>query len=126
MNFPNSLVANAKIENLTARPTRRTNFTIGVTYDTSYEKLQKGVEILKDVMSAHSGTNQYRAYFSSYGDFSLTILAQPWSTHMADYVAHLKCLEEINFEILKRYEEEGIEFAFPTQTLYLKSDDKAS
>jgi len=124
--FPNSLVANAKIENMTARPTRRTHFTIGVTYDTSYEKLQKGVEILRDVMSAHSGTHGCRAYFNSYGDFSLNIMAQHWSKHMDDYEAHLKCLEDINFEILKRFEEEGIEFAFPTQTLYVKSEDKTS
>ncbi len=123
--FPNSLVANAKIENLTARPTRRTNFTIGVTYDTSYEKLQKGVQILRDVMSAHSGTDRHRAYFNSYGDFSLNIMAQHWSKHM-DYDEHLKCIEEINFEILKRYEQEGIEFAFPTQTLYVKSEEQTS
>jgi len=124
--FPNSLVANAKIENMTARQTRRTNFTIGVTYDTSYEKLQKGVEILREVMSAHSGTHGCRAYFNSYGDFSLNIMAQHWSKHMDDYEAHLKCLQDINFEILKRFEEEGIEFAFPTQTLYVKSEDKTS
>lgn len=122
--FPNSLVVNAKIENLTARPERRTDFTIGVTYDTSYEKLQTGVQILRDVMEAHPGTARYRAHFQSYGDFSLNILAQHWCKYL-DYEEYLKCLEEINFEILKRYEKEGIEFAFPTQTLYVKSDDAA-
>lgn len=120
--LPNSLVANTKIDNLQARPTRRTNFTIGVTYDTNYEKLQKAVQILREVMANHPGTAQYRAYFNSYGDFSLNILAQHWCKYL-DYEEYLRCLEEINFEIKKRFEEEGIEFAFPTQTIYVKSED---
>lgn len=121
--FPNSIVAKAKIDNLTARPTRRTVFTIGVTYDTGYDKLQKAVQILREVMTEHAGTAQCRAYFNSYGDFSLNILAQHWCKYL-DYEMYLQCLEEINFEIMKRFEEAQIEFAFPTQTLYLKSESQ--
>jgi len=116
--LPNSMIAKAKIDNWDARPTRRTNFTIGVTYDTSYEKLQKAVQILRDVMAQHPGTAQYRAYFNSYGDYSLNILVNHWCKYL-DYEQYLKCLEEINFEIKRRFEEEGIEFAFPTQTVYM-------
>lgn len=116
--FPNSLIANAKIDNLDARPTRRTNFTIGVTYDTSYEKLKRAVEILREVMANHPGTAQYRAYFNSYGDFSLNILVHHWCKYL-DYEQYLQCIEEMLFEIKRRFEEEGIEFAFPTQTLHL-------
>jgi len=116
--LPNSVIANAKIDNWDARPTRRTNFTIGVTYDTSYEKLQKAVQILREVMAQHPGTANYRAYFNSYGDYSLNILVNHWCKYL-DYEQYLKCLEEINFEIKRRFEEEGIEFAFPTQTVYM-------
>ncbi|RMF59270.1 MAG: mechanosensitive ion channel family protein [Calditrichaeota bacterium] len=119
--LPNSEIAKSKVENLSARPTRRTVFTIGVTYDTPREKLERGVQILREVMAEHPATQQYRAYFNSYGDFSLNILAQHWCKHL-DYEAYLKCIEEINFEIMKRFEEEGIEFAFPTQTLYIKTE----
>lgn len=120
--LPNNVIANAKIDNWQARSTRRTNFTIGVTYDTSYEKLQKAVQILKEVMAAHPGTAHYRAYFNSYGDFSLNILAHHWCKYL-DYEKYLKCLEEINFEIKRRFEEEGVEFAFPTQTLYVITEE---
>ncbi|MFQ5863891.1 MAG: mechanosensitive ion channel family protein [bacterium] len=119
---PNSVIAGTKIDNWNARPTRRTNFTIGVTYDTSYEKLQTAVQILREVMAAHPGTANYRAYFNSYGDFSLNIFAQHYCKYL-NYEEYLKCLEEINFEIKRRFEEEEIEFAFPTQTLYLKSEE---
>lgn len=120
--IPNSTVANSKIDNYQRRPTRRTNFTIGVTYDTGTDKLQTGVEIIREVMAAHPGTDQYRAYFNSYGNFSLNILAHHYCKYL-DYEEYLKCIEEINFEIKKRFEAEGIEFAFPTQTLYLKTED---
>ncbi|MFQ5675310.1 MAG: mechanosensitive ion channel family protein, partial [bacterium] len=57
------------------------------------------------------------------GDFSLNILAHHWCKYTG-YEDYLKCIEEINLEILKRYEAEGIEFAFPTQTLYVKSEEE--
>ncbi|MFQ6115634.1 MAG: mechanosensitive ion channel family protein [bacterium] len=120
--IPNSVIANTKIDNWNARPTRRTTFTIGVTYDTSYEKLQKAVQILREVMAAHPSTANYRAYFNSYGDFSLNILAHHYCKYL-NYEEYLRCLEEINFEIKKRFEEDGIEFAFPTQTLYVKPEE---
>lgn len=119
--IPNRTVANSKIDNYQRRPTRRTNFTIGVTYDTSTETLQEGVRIIREVMAAHPGTEQYRAYFNSYGNFSLNILAHHYCKYL-DYEAYLQCIEEINFEIKKRFEAAGIEFAFPTQTLYLKTE----
>ena len=122
--IPNSKIAQTKIDNLNARPRRRTNFTIGVTYDTSYEKLRRAVQILREVMAANPGTAQYRAYFNSYGDFSLNILAQHWCKYL-DYEEYLKCLEEINFEIKKQFEDEGIEFAFPTQTLYVIPEESS-
>lgn len=123
--LPNNIVANAKIDNWQARPTRRTNFTIGVTYDTSYEKLQEAVQILRDVMASHPGTAQYRAYFNSYGDYSLNIMANHWCKYL-DYEEYLKCLEEINFEIKRRFEAAGIEFAFPSQTIYLQGVGKGA
>lgn len=120
--IPNSTVANSKIDNYQLRPTRRTNFTIGVTYDTETDKLQTGVEIIREVMSAHPGTAHYRAYFNSYGNFSLNILAHHFCKYL-EYEEYLKCIEEINFEIKRRFEAEGIQFAFPTQTLYLKTEE---
>ena len=117
--FPNSMVANVEIDNVKAQPTRRTNFTIAVPYDTSYDKLQRAVKILRDVMGVHPGTAQYQAYFNSYGTSSLNILVHHWCKYL-DYEPYLKCLEEINFEIKRRFEEESIEFAIPTQTVYVK------
>lgn len=116
--IPNSAVVNAQIDNLQARPTRRTTFTLGVTYDTSSEKLGRAVEILRDVMEQHRGTETSRAHFKSYGESALILDVAHWCMYL-DYSKYLACIEEINFEIKRRFEGEGIEMAYPTQTVHL-------
>ena len=116
--IPNSTVVNAQVDNLQARPTRRTTFTIGVTYDTSSEKLKTAVRILRDVMEQHAGTETSRAHFKSYGESALILDVAHWCKYL-DYSKYLACIEEINFEIKQRFEDEGIEMAFPTQTVHL-------
>jgi len=123
--IPNSAVVNAQIDNLQARPTRRTNFTIGVTYDTSSDKLRKAVAILRDTMEQHPGTDTSRAHFKSYGESALILDVAHWCAYL-DYAEYLTCIEEINFEIKHRFEQEGIEMAYPTQTLHLKSSDSVA
>jgi len=120
--IPNSAVVNAQIDNLQARPTRRTNFTIGVTYDTSSEKLRTAVAILRDVMEEHAGTDTSRAHFKSYGESALILDAAHWCAYL-DYSEYLTCIEEINFEIKRRFEEERIEMAYPTQTVRLLNNE---
>ena len=121
--IPNRTVAAANITNLAVRPTRRTNFTIGLVYDTPTEKLERAVAILRDVMAKHPSTAQSRAYFNRFGDFSLNILVQHWCNEM-NYEVYLRSMEEMNLEIKRRFEEEGIQFAFPTQTIEIKSSQK--
>ena len=120
--IPNSTVVSAQIDNLQARPTRRTTFTIGVTYDTSSAKLQRAVEILRDVMEQHPGTESSRAHFKSYGESALILDVAHWCAYL-DYSQYLSCIEEINFEIKRRFEDEGIEMAYPTQTLRLVNQE---
>ncbi|MBW2693842.1 MAG: mechanosensitive ion channel family protein [Deltaproteobacteria bacterium] len=116
--IPNSAVVNAQIDNLQVRPTRRTNFTIGVTYETSSEKLKRAVGILREIMEQHPGTDTSRAHFKSYGESALILDVAHWCKYL-DYSLYLACIEEINFEIKRRFEDEGIEMAYPTQTVHL-------
>ncbi len=118
MTITNSAVTNAQIDNLQVRPTRRTNFAIGVIYGTSSEKLKRAVEILRDVMAQHPGTENSRAHFKSYGESALILDVTHWCEYL-DYAKYLACIEEINFEIKRRFEDEGIEMAYPTQTVHL-------
>ncbi|MFP6655853.1 MAG: hypothetical protein VCB25_09510, partial [Myxococcota bacterium] len=122
--FPIPPSSNTQIDPLEARPTRRTNFTIAITYDTSTEKLRKAVEILRDVMEEHPGIDTSRAHFKSNGE-SLLMLDVAHLCQFLDYAVYLTCIEEINFEIKQRVEKEGIEMANPTQTVHLENRESS-
>jgi MscS family membrane protein len=119
--IPNSKVAESIINNVQKRPTIKNMYTIGVTYDTSYEKLTKALEILRNIFKNHSSTENYWVYFKEYGDFSLNILVIHWCKYLK-YQEFLEATEEINLKIKKEFEKEAIDFAFPTQTVYMKKE----
>jgi len=123
--IPNSKMANATIDNIARRPTIKNLYTLGVTYDTGYEKLKKALEIVRDVYKNHPSTENYWVYFKEFGAHSLNILVIHWCKYLA-YEEFLKSTEAINMEIMKRFEETGIEIAFPTQTIYLKEGEKSA
>lgn len=125
--IPNSTVANVDIKNISRRPYIRRTFSITITYDSGYEKTQKAVEFIKEILAELPEINQFedrppRVYFDDFGSHYLNVYVSYWFIP-ADFWLAKEAAEKINFEILKRFDDEGIEFAFPTQTLYLKNDD---
>jgi MscS family membrane protein len=62
-----------------------------------------------------------QVYFNELNADSLNILALYWY-HPPEYWDYLAHAQKVNLELMKRFEDEGIEFAFPTQTLYLAGD----
>ena len=126
--IPNNTVANAEIENVSKRPYIRRTSNITITYDSGCEKTQKALDIIKSVLADVSEINTDpdrppRVYFSDYNDCSLNIYMSYW-IKPADYWLSHEVNERVNFQIMKRFEEAQIEFAFPTRTLYLKKDDQ--
>jgi len=119
VSIPNRKMADAKINNFAKRPTIKNVFTVGITYDTPYEKLQEALRILREILGGHPSTHNYWAYFKEYGSYSLNILVIHWCKY-TDYQKFLQATEEINLEIKRRFEEAGIEFAFPTQTIQVQ------
>ena len=123
---PNSVVANTTVINVTARPYLKRSFDIGVTYDTSPEKLKLAVEILKEMCQAREknfvSDHNPRVHFTDFGPSSLNINVTYWFTPV-EWEDFLAFNHNFNMELLTRFNDEGIEFAFPTQTLYLKNDD---
>jgi len=122
--IPNSLVASSCVENIGARPYIRRTLNVTVTYDTPPEKLARGVEIIKEILADHDGMDPEkppRVHFNEFNDTSLNIIVIYWY-HPGDYFSFLEFSEKFNFELLRRFNEEGIEFAFPTQTVFLAGD----
>lgn len=127
--IPNNTIANTAVENVGQRPFIRRTSNITITYDSGPEKTQRAVEIIKEVLSKVPEVNsdserRPRVYFSDFNDWALNIYMSYW-VKPPDYWLYQEVNERVNFEIMKRFEAEGIGFAFPSQTLYLKKDDNA-
>ena len=116
--FSNSDLLNSRIRNYKRMADRRVSFTIGVTYQTPYEKLVEIPGMVQEIIEAQLQTRFGRAHFKEYGDFSLNfeILYHMLTT---DYNVLMDTQQTINLEIFRRFAEEGIEFAYPTQTLFV-------
>jgi len=62
-----------------------------------------------------------RVFFTEFADCSLNIQMVAWY-HPGEYWDYLAWCEKVNFEVMQQFEDEGIEFAFPTTTTYLAHD----
>lgn len=121
--IPNKTMGNATITNVTRRPNIKTTMTIGVTYNTSYPKLHLAVDILREVYEKHANTQEVLVSFLNFGASSLDIQVVHWWNN-TDYKAYLAGMHSMNLEIKRRFDAESIEFAFPTQTVYLRQDSE--
>lgn len=118
---PNKTMGNATIINVTRRPNIKTVMNIGVTYDTSMEKLNLAIALLKEIYKAHPKTSDLIVSFNQFADSSLNILVVHW-WNSTDYKDYLAGMQELNLKIKERFDAAGISFAFPTRTLYVKQD----
>jgi MscS family membrane protein len=128
VSIPNKTTANSVVENIGRRPHIKWPFVVGLVYDTPYEKMRKGVEILRDILKDHQGMDPElppRVYFSEFAAYSLNISVIVWYHGIqqpVDWWEYQEWREKTNFEIMERFEAAGLEFAFPTQTMYLAHD----
>ncbi len=120
---PNKTMGNATVTNITRRPNIKTVMNIGVTYDTPTKKLRDGLEILNQLYRGHPKTFDVLISFNKFADSSLNIQVVHWwnSTDMKEY---LDGMQELNLAIKEKFEAAGINFAFPSQTVYLKQDSE--
>ncbi|MGC9455084.1 MAG: mechanosensitive ion channel family protein [Phycisphaerae bacterium] len=127
--IPNAVVASGPIENVARRPHIRRILNVTVTYDTPPEKLRRGIEIINEMLEARKEQldpeRPSRVFFNDYNAASLNILVVYWFTP-PDWWQSVAFAHDFNMELLERFNAEGIEFAFPTQTLYLKQDSEFS
>lgn len=116
--FSNTDLLQSRIRNYRRMSERRVVFTIGVTYQTSFAKLQKIPVIIQDIITAQEKTRFDRAHFKEYGDSAL-IFEVVYFVLSPDFNLYMDIQQKINLEIYKIFQEEQIEFAYPTRTLYI-------
>lgn len=122
--IPNGELVNKNIQNVSKRPHIRRVLNIGLRYDTPPEKMKRALEILKELLHEHEGIREDlppRVYFSEFNADNLNIMVIYWY-HPPDYWNYMEYSQNLNLQILERFNAEGLEFAFPTQTLHLAGD----
>jgi small-conductance mechanosensitive channel len=118
----NADLIGSRIQNFKRMKERRILFSIGVTYDTKLELLKQIPEIIKFAINSCNKTRFDRAHFKEFGAFSLNYEIVYFVLDR-EYMTYMDAQQQINLEIFKRFNELGIEFAFPTQTLHLEKSD---
>ncbi len=116
--FANSDLLKARVRNFKRMQERRIVFTIGVTYQTPVEKLEAIPGMIKEIVEAQELTRFDRSHFQAYGDFAI-IFETVYFMTVPDYAAYMDTQQAINLALYRRFAAEGIEFAYPTQTIFL-------
>lgn len=121
--FSNTSLTNSRIDNYKRMQERRIVFTIGVCYETPLEKLKIIPSLIKNIVESLPDVRFDRAHFKSFGDFNL-IFEVVYYVLKPDYTLYMERQQEINYKIKELFEKEGINFAYPTSTVYLFNTKK--
>jgi len=114
----NTYLTNSQLHNFKKMEKRRVDFKLGVVYQTSSGKLKIIPQIVKDIINSQAGAEFDRGHFASFGDFSLDFEFVYYVTG-ADYAKYMDIQQAINLTIFETFEKEKIEFAYPTQTVFV-------
>jgi len=117
--FSNSDLLKSRIRNYKRMQERRILFIIGVVYQTPRDVAERIPEVIRETIESKESVRFDRAHFKAFGPFSLDFEAVYWVLS-PDYNTYMDIQQKINLELLRRFQEYGIEFAYPTQTVFLE------
>ena len=118
--FANGDLLGSRIRNFKRMFERRVVFTIGVTYQTPRALLERIPEMIRGAVEAQDSIRFDRAHFARYGPSSLDFETVYYVLD-PDYKRYMDIQEAVNLDIHRRFEDAGIEFAYPTQTVFVHS-----
>jgi MscS family membrane protein len=114
-------VGNNTVINVTARPFVRTVLNYGLTYDTPAHRIDRATELLRSIFQGHPLTGECHVTFNRFDASALNIevnhqcMTRDWPTYLA-------ALHALNLQVKERFDAEKLEFAFPTQTVFVKQE----
>ena len=120
----NSALTNSTVLNFADMHTRRMIYSLGVTYSTSVDQMKAIPAWVEQIIDAVPNASFNRCHFTEFGDSSLN-LELVYYIDTRDYTTALNAQQAVNLGIMERFAREGVDFAFPSRTLYLDSDSTA-
>jgi MscS family membrane protein len=117
---PNSTLANEPITNWSRMGKRRINFHLGINYRTTKDQIVRVVQRIEEMLKNHEDIHPdtIMVAFDHYNESSLDILIY-FFTNTIVWAEHVRIKHDINLEIMGILEEEGVEVAFPSRTIYV-------
>lgn len=119
--FSNSDLTNSRIHNYKRMQRRRIVFTIGVTYQTPLEQIREIPNIIRSIIEEQEMATIDRTHFAAYGDFSLNF-ETVFFVESSEYAVYMDIQQKINLSLYEEFKKRGIEFAYPTQTLFVTKE----
>jgi len=116
--FSNSDLLKARIRNYKRMVERRVLFAFGVTYQTPANQLERIDKMVQEIVNEQPNVRFDRAHFKGFGDSSLDFEVVYYVLDR-DYNIYMDTQQAINLALVRRFEAEGIEFAYPTRTIYM-------
>lgn len=123
--FSNADITGSRLHNYKKMQQRRVVFSIGVVYGTSHQKLKEIPDLIKGIIEQENKTIFNRGHLKSMGDFSINY-EFVYFIDTADYTEYMDIQQDIYLHIYKIFEEQQIEFAFPTQTVFVEQTNKGN
>jgi small-conductance mechanosensitive channel len=121
--FPNSALLESRIRNYSKMLERRVVLRLGVIYDTKAEVLLEACEKIKTLINNAQGVRLERGHFADFSASSLDLEFVYW-IESGDYSEYMTRKQDLHIEIKKYFDNAGIEFAFPTQTIHAFTENK--
>jgi small-conductance mechanosensitive channel len=132
--IPNSALVNESIENVDRRRTIRRQMNVQISYNTTREMIAAAVQAIRDILEEREirerihpivGFEEFppRVYFNDYNAESLNIQVVYWYAPV-DSWAYMEHCERVNYRIMEEFERLGVEFAFPSRTVYVKKPNQ--
>ena len=119
---PNNDLLSTRVRNMRRMRERRVVFRVGIVYETPHEKLARVAGLLREIVESEARVRFDRAHFASFGDFSLNFEVVYYVLGR-DYNEYMDIQQSINLKVFKTFEDEGLEFAYPTRTVIVASPE---
>lgn len=123
--FSNTDLTNSRVHNYKRMERRRVVFKLGLIYQTPSSKLKEAANLVKQIIEDQPDATFDRGHFASYGDFSLNF-EFVYFVEGSDYVKYMNIQQAINLKIYEEFEKREMEFAYPTQTIFMSKENSSN
>lgn len=122
---PNSMFVNKEIINYSSMQKRKIEFYLGITYETTIDKIKLVVNGIKSIIENDEKFERstYVVRFTDFGESSLNIYIYCFTT-VTEFIKFQGVKEELNLKIIELLNNLDVELAFSSRTIYVHNQKR--